>query len=106
MLRTGFLIVTVSATTGYAVQFVGAGTLTVTPAPLTVTANSFDKQYGDSYTFAGTEFSTSGLVNGDSVRTCRAAALRRRRPSSTDKLICITPQESDQMQPTAEADRR
>ena len=62
MLRTGFLIVTVSATTGYAVQFVGAGTLTVTPAPLTVTANSFDKQYGDSYTFAGTEFSTSGLV--------------------------------------------
>src|SRR5271157_4310258 len=45
----------------------GTGTLTVTPATLTVTANSATKTYGDAVTFAGTEFTTDGLVNGDSV---------------------------------------
>ena len=43
------------------------GTLTVNPAPLTVTANNRMKTYGQTVTFAGTEFSTSGLVNGDTV---------------------------------------
>src|SRR5207253_399975 len=43
------------------------GTLTVGKAPLTVTANSAGKTYGQAVTFAGTEFSTSGLVNGDTV---------------------------------------
>ena len=43
------------------------GTLTVTPATLTVTANSSSKTYGQAVTFAGTEFTTSGLVNGDTV---------------------------------------
>ena len=43
--------------------------MTVTPATLTltVTANSATKTYGDTVTFAGTEFTTGGLVNGDSV---------------------------------------
>jgi uncharacterized repeat protein (TIGR01451 family) len=43
------------------------GTLTVNPAPLTVTANSTSKTYGDTVTFAGTGFTKSGLVNGDTV---------------------------------------
>ena len=47
----------------------GAQTVTVTPAPLTITANSTSKTYGATETFTGTEFTVSGLVtaNGDSV---------------------------------------
>ncbi len=44
-----------------------AGNLTITPATLTITANSTSKTYGQTVTFAGTEFTTSGLVNSDSV---------------------------------------
>ncbi|HJT77825.1 MAG TPA: MBG domain-containing protein, partial [Gemmataceae bacterium] len=54
------------AAANYAFAF-GAGTLSVTPAPLTITANSASKTYGQALTFAGTEFTTSGLVNGDTV---------------------------------------
>ncbi|MBM4444911.1 MAG: Ig-like domain repeat protein, partial [Chloroflexi bacterium] len=43
------------------------GTLTVVPKALTITANSRVKTYGDTLTFAGTEFSTSGLLNADTV---------------------------------------
>src|SRR5262249_56162242 len=43
------------------------GTLTVTPKALTVTANNASKIYGQTVTFAGTEFTTNGLVNGDTV---------------------------------------
>ena len=43
------------------------GQLTVNPAPLTITASSSSKTYGQTASFAGTEFSTNGLVNGDSV---------------------------------------
>ena len=42
--------------------------VSVLPAPLTIQANTnFSKTYGQTETFAGTEFTTSGLVNGDSV---------------------------------------
>jgi len=41
--------------------------LVVTPAPLTITANSTAKIYGQTVTFAGTEFTVVGLTNGDSV---------------------------------------
>jgi pectin methylesterase-like acyl-CoA thioesterase len=41
--------------------------LTVNQAALTVTANSTSKSYGQTVAFAGTEFTTSGLTNGDSV---------------------------------------
>jgi hypothetical protein len=41
--------------------------ITITPAPLTITANNVSKTYGDSVTFAGTEFSSNGLINGDKV---------------------------------------
>jgi hypothetical protein len=34
---------------------------------LTVTANSFGKTYGTAYSFAGTEFTNMGLVNGDTI---------------------------------------
>ena len=45
------------------------GSLTVNPAPLTITADSTSKTYGQTVTFAGTEFTTSGLVNSDTVTT-------------------------------------
>ena len=51
----------------YTISYVN-GSLTVNPAALTVTANSATKTYGDTVTFAGTEFTTDGLVNGDSGR--------------------------------------
>ncbi len=41
--------------------------LVVSQAPLTVTANNKTKTYGQTVTFAGTEFTTSGLVNGNTV---------------------------------------
>ena len=53
------------------------GTLTVNPAALTITANNASKTYGQTVTFAGTEFTTSGLVNGDTV-TERDPDQRRR----------------------------
>ncbi|MEO6230216.1 MAG: MBG domain-containing protein, partial [Ferruginibacter sp.] len=41
--------------------------LTVNAKALTVTANNRTKTYGTAVTFAGTEFTTSGLVNSDAV---------------------------------------
>ena len=60
-----------SAATGtgldnYTITYVN-GNLTVTTATLTITANSTSKTYGTTLTFAGTEFTDTGLVNGDSV---------------------------------------
>ena len=52
--------------TNYTISY-QSGTLTVNPAPLTITANSASKTYGQTATFAGTAFTTSGLVNGDTV---------------------------------------
>lgn len=43
------------------------GALTVTPAVLTVTANDASKAFGDTLTFTGQEFTTAGLVNGETV---------------------------------------
>jgi hypothetical protein len=55
-----------SGLSNYAISYVN-GALTVNAKALTVTANSTSKTYGQTVTFAGTEFSTSGLVNGDTV---------------------------------------
>ncbi len=52
--------------TNYVFQFV-SGTLTVNPAALTVTASNRVKIYGQTVTFAGTEFASSNLLNGDTV---------------------------------------
>ncbi len=43
------------------------GTLTVNPASLTITANNRAKSYGQSVTFSGTEYTATGLLNGDSI---------------------------------------
>ena len=43
------------------------GTLVVGKAPLTITANNATKTWGTVMNFAGTEFTTSGLVNGNSI---------------------------------------
>jgi hypothetical protein len=45
----------------------GGANVTVTKATLTVTANNRTKTYGQTLTFAGTEFTTSGLASGDTV---------------------------------------
>jgi subtilisin-like proprotein convertase family protein len=52
--------------TNYNIGYVN-GSLTVNTKPLTITANNRNKPYGSTATFLGTEFSTSGLVNGDTV---------------------------------------
>ncbi|MGA2500203.1 MAG: MBG domain-containing protein, partial [Tepidisphaeraceae bacterium] len=39
----------------------------ISPAPLTVTANDASKIYGTTRVFTGTEFSTKGLITGDTV---------------------------------------
>jgi len=51
------------------ISMAGAQSVTVTPAALTITADRTSKTYGDSVTFAGTEFTESGLVtaNGDMI---------------------------------------
>jgi hypothetical protein len=48
--------------------------INVQKAPLTVTANSRAKTYGQTVTFAGTEFNTAGLVNGDTVTSATLAS--------------------------------
>jgi hypothetical protein len=50
----------------YAITY-GKGTLTVATKLLTITANDASKTYGDTVIFAGTEFSTIGLLSGDIV---------------------------------------
>ncbi|HET6881964.1 MAG TPA: MBG domain-containing protein, partial [Pirellulales bacterium] len=52
----------------------GNGQLTVNAAPLTITAKSTGKTYGQTTTFAGTEFTTSGLLNGDTVTSVSLAS--------------------------------
>ena len=43
------------------------GSFTIVPAPLSVTADNQTKQQGQAFTFAGTEFTTVGLLNADTV---------------------------------------
>ena len=50
----------------YAITY-RAGPLTVMPAPLMITANNAIKTYGQGASFAGTEFTSTGLLNGDTA---------------------------------------
>ena len=52
----------------YTISYVN-GTLTVNPAPLTITANNDSKTYGTLKTFSSTAFTETGLVtaNGDTI---------------------------------------
>jgi filamentous hemagglutinin family protein len=58
----------------YNVTSTGTGTWEVTTKALTVTANDLNKTFGDTYTFAGTEFETLGLINGDTVTSASFAS--------------------------------
>jgi len=55
-----------SLSTNYTLTYAGTN-LNITPAPLSITANSTSKVYAATVTFAGTEFSASGLLNSDAV---------------------------------------
>jgi hypothetical protein len=57
---------TLALSTNYSLSYVGAN-LTITASNLTITANSTSKAFGTTLSFAGTEFTTSALVSGDSV---------------------------------------
>lgn len=46
----------------------------ISPAPLTITANSASKVYGQTVAFAGTEFTSSGLLNNDAVTSVNLAS--------------------------------
>jgi autotransporter-associated beta strand protein len=48
-------------------QLTNTVAVSVSQASLTITANNTNKVYGQTVTLAGTEFTTSGLTNGDSV---------------------------------------
>ena len=51
-----------------------AGSLTVNPAALTITATNRSKTYGQTVVFAGTEFTTRGLLNTDTVTSVTLAS--------------------------------
>ena len=50
------------------------GTFTVNPADLVITADDQSKTYGDAFTFAGTEFSSVGLQNGETIGSVTLAS--------------------------------
>jgi hypothetical protein len=55
-----------SGLSNYTIAY-NSGSMTVSPALLTITANSGSKTYGQTLNFVGNEFTTSGLLNGDIV---------------------------------------
>ena len=63
-----------SGLTNYTIAYVD-GAMTVDPAALTITADDQVKTYGESFTFAGTEVTTSGLLFSDSVESVDLASL-------------------------------
>src|SRR5260370_76917 len=64
---------TLAAHSNYKISFTGSS-LTITPAPLMITAKDGMKSYGQTLTFAGTEFTSSGLLNSDSVASVTLAS--------------------------------
>jgi hypothetical protein len=58
---------TPSDTNNYSTPSAQTVSINVDPASLTITANSVSKSYGQTVTFAGTEFTSAGLTNGDTV---------------------------------------
>ena len=57
----------VAASTGYTINKIAAGSLTVNPAALTITANDKTTTYGDGVSFSGTDFTSSGLQNSETI---------------------------------------
>ena len=78
----------------YTISYVNGG-LTVEPAALTITADSTSKTYGQTVTLIGTEFTESGLVNGDTISgvTLTSTGPRRRRRWPAHRMrLCRAPQ--------------
>lgn len=76
--------------TNYTINYV-PGTLTVDPALLTITAKNQTKEYGDTFTFAGNEFTTSGLVNGDSVASASLSSAGAAATANVDSNLATAP---------------
>jgi hypothetical protein len=92
--NVGNYAITASAATGtglsnYAISYVG-GLLTVDPAPLTITANDASKRFGQTLLFAGTEFTTAGLLFADTVTSVSLSSLGAPRLSAAG-TYAITP---------------
>jgi len=64
---------TLAASANYAVTY-NAGVLTITPRPLTITANSFSRVYGNANPALTFMVGGQGLVNGDQLTGALAAA--------------------------------
>ncbi|MBI2234504.1 MAG: filamentous hemagglutinin N-terminal domain-containing protein [Micavibrio aeruginosavorus] len=84
--QTGYVL---SNASNYAVTFVN-GSFTITPAPLTITANSGVKTYGDTYNFTGTEFTTSGLKFSDDVSSLTLSSLGAAATAGGSAVYSIT----------------
>jgi hypothetical protein len=67
-------VVSFTSPTGYAVTGNAAGQVFVNPAGVTVTANDAAKTYGQTLTFTGAEFTTSGLQNGETIGSVTLAS--------------------------------
>ena len=80
VLGSPYTIIASNATGGtftpsdYAISYVN-GLLTINPVPLIVTANNASKTYGQTLTFVGTEFTVTGLQNGQTVGSVSLASL-------------------------------
>ena len=72
------------------------GTLTVNPAALTITANNASKTYGQTATLAGTAFTASGLVGGDTVGSVTETSTGSAATAAvgTDTRSCPAPRRS------------
>jgi len=58
----------------YSITYATTGKLVVAQKPLTITAANQSKTYGLALTFAGTEFTASGLANGETAGTVTLAS--------------------------------
>ena len=65
---------TLSLNANYTISFITGSNLVITPAALSITAGNTNKVLGATVTFAGTEFTTSALVIGDSVTSVSLAS--------------------------------
>jgi filamentous hemagglutinin family protein len=73
----------------YAISY-ASGSLLVNPAPLTITANDASKRFGQTLLFAGTEFTTTGLLFADTVSSVSLSSLGAQRLSAAG-TYAITP---------------
>ncbi|MFA3916477.1 two-partner secretion domain-containing protein [Ruegeria hyattellae] len=73
-----------------------SGALTIDPAALTVTADDLSRVYGDGFSFSGTEFTVSGLVNpADSVNSVTlTSAGAETFADASDTPYAITPSDA------------